>query len=170
MPMNRAGLFLNNRMNKSHILLQSLFILDVSPAEKLLVWQAGLWLAYFSDQKPSLPSLLLPWGECVSCSSVPPGLCVRIRAGCECFWSHSQPITWGQVRLGLVPDSWKSGQLQNLRKTPQRETVKYTSRTHYLFLSHFFCLLFASSNGVPLCVQTSSLQFGSGSKMEIWIL
>lgn len=47
-------------MNKSHILLQSLFILEVTPAEKLLVWQAGLWLAYFGDQKPSLPSSLLP--------------------------------------------------------------------------------------------------------------
>lgn len=85
--------------------------------------------------------------------------------GCVCTYGlyvsvfgHSQPITRGQVRLGLVPDSWKSGQLHNLRQTPQRETVKYTSRTHYLFFSHFFFLSFASSNIIdPPNLQTSNL-------------
>lgn len=42
MPMNRAASFLiekkgNNRVNKSHISLQSLFILEVIPTEKLLL-------------------------------------------------------------------------------------------------------------------------------------
>lgn len=106
MPMNRAGSFLiekkgNNRMNKSHISLQSLFILEVTLTEKLLVRQAGLWLAYFGDQKPSLPSLLLPWGECVSCSSVPPGLRVHVRAGCECFRSYTaNHMRSGEIRSG----------------------------------------------------------------------
>lgn len=53
------------------------------------------------DQKPSLPSSLLPWGECVSCSSVPPGLRVHVRAVRECFRSHSANHTRsGEMRSG----------------------------------------------------------------------
>lgn len=119
MPMNRAASFLiekkgNNRVNKSHISLQSLFILEVIPTEKLLLWQAGLWLAYFVDQKPSLPSSLLPWGECVSCSSVPPGLRVHVRAVCECFRSQSANHTRsGKIRSGSwFLEKWTAAQPQ----------------------------------------------------------
>lgn len=42
-------------------------------------------VAVLGDQQASLPSSLLPWGQCVSCCSVPPGLHVHISAVYECF-------------------------------------------------------------------------------------
>lgn len=108
------------------------------------------------DQKPSLPSSLLPWGECVSCSSVPPGMRVHVRACMRVFsvtLSQSHEVRWDEVWF-LIP-----GRVDSCKTSDKRhsETVKYTSRTHYLFFSHFFTLRLWSSAGR----WTSNLQLGT---------
>lgn len=56
--------------------------------------------AVLGDQQASLPSSLLPWGQCVSCCSVPPGLHVLYVS----VFGHTQPVTGGQVRLWFLEE------------------------------------------------------------------
>lgn len=160
MPMTLVHFWLEKKESRwiNHIFRYKVFLFWRLPQLKsyLCDRQVYGWLILVTRSPHFLP-------RCCPGESVCP--VPQFLQGCVCthwldvnVFGHTQPITWGQVRVGLVPDSWKSGQLQNLRQTPQRETVKYTSRTHYLFFSHFFCLSFASSTCVdPLSVQTSNL-------------
>lgn len=112
------------------------------------------------DHQPWLPSSLLAWGrECVLllCSSRARArlcMCVYINV-CMHIFGHTPQLTRGQVRLGLVPDSWKRGQLQHLTLillTQETHThthththaVKCTSRAQFIV---FFFFIFLLSSG-----------------------
>lgn len=126
--MNRASSFLikkGTKMNKFtyFIATSNSFWRLHQPKGNLCDRQVYRWRTWWPPALTSFLSAAL--GKCVSCRSVPLRLHVYVWM-CVCVFGHTPPLTWGQVRLGLVPDSGKSGQLQNLTQMPWHDTHTHT--------------------------------------------
>lgn len=135
MIMNRAGSCLiqkkEQRANESTCLLFFFFTMSIHFGG-YTSWKATCVIGRFTvgalgDHQRLLPSSLLPQGRvCVLFLCSPRAVCVCVCVlciyVCVCVFSHTPPVARGQVRLGLVPDSGKSGQLQRLTQIPWCET------------------------------------------------